>query len=96
MSTVASSDSVVAQRPLDNPTAEEVLHYILVEEIRATTKVGLDSGVCVYGHSSTLHRGNLLYDRYITTVVQLWKQYWLVFTQFMWFLWYYTIVTHFN
>lgn len=46
LSTVASCDQVVTQRPLEDPSVEEVLSYVLQEEIRVMAKLGAYSGVC--------------------------------------------------
>lgn len=45
LSTVANSSQVVYRRPINDPTTESVLLYTLREEIRATAKTGLDSGL---------------------------------------------------
>lgn len=42
--TVASSDDVFERRPKDHPTAEELIQYILKEEIQATARLGSYSG----------------------------------------------------
>ena len=45
LSTVANNSQVVYRRPVNDPTTESVLLYTLREEIRATAKAGLDSGL---------------------------------------------------
>lgn len=44
LSTVATSDSVVANRPMDSPTNIELLEYIIQAEIRSMAKLGRDCG----------------------------------------------------
>lgn len=43
--TVANNSQVVYRRPVNDPTTENMLLYTLREEIKATAKAGLDSGL---------------------------------------------------
>ena len=45
LSVVASSDAMVSSRPVDNPTCDELLDYIVKKEIQVTARSGSYSGL---------------------------------------------------
>jgi len=80
LSSVANSSEVVAQRPTNDPTIESVLLYTLHEEILATARTGLDSGIDLSSipNQITFNLAIASNSRFFADLVPCWG-YWLLY-----------------